>query len=446
MNDTAGEFSLIILFLELNRSIPVTALVVAGVLLLLLIILSGLLSGAEIAYFSFNNAKVNAIEGTIGDKIRWLWNRPEKLLATILIYNNLVNISIILLSAWFFSTLFHYPALWVEFFVNVVLITCIIVLFCEMLPKILANIKPVAVARFMASPLQMGMVLMFPVIMIMVKSTHFIDRRIRRKNIDISREDLSQAISYSAKIANTDAGEAKLLKGIIDFGDKEVTEAMTSRIDVVAIDADLHFSDILKLIKESGYSRYPVFREGIDNIIGVLHIKNLLPYISSDSYEHWQEKIRPVHFIPENKRINDLLKEFQMKKMHMAAVVDEFGGFSGIITLEDIIEEIVGDISDEFDEESDNTYYRKLKENQFEFEGKVLIHDFIKVLELSDDFTSMAKGDADTLAGFLLEIKGDIPQTGEQLNYQSLHFTIKEADHRRIKKIVVEINKRVNEE
>jgi putative hemolysin len=426
----------------MNPDLPVTAVIVAGIILLFLATVSALLSGSEIAFFSLNTAKVNALKGKSADVIRWLWNRPEKLLATILIYNNFVNISIIILATWLSGKVFTFDQYWLKFIVDVILITFLIVLFCELFPKILANIRPVGLARIMANPLRIGMVLIFPVILALVKSTVFIDRRLKRKNIDISREDLNEAISYSTKIASADIEEARLLKGIINFGDKEVTEIMTSRLDVVGISDEETYDGIVQMIRESGYSRYPVYRENIDNVIGVLHIKDILPWLEDPmNATPWQERIRPVHVIPENKNIKDLLKEFQRKKRHMAMVVDEFGGISGIITLEDVIEEIVGDISDEFDEESDSFFYKKMSENSWEFEGKVLINDFLKVLDITDEYGSMAKGEADTLAGFILEIKGDIPEKNDKISFKTLQFTIKDVDKRRINRIVVELKK-----
>ena len=441
MDDKVGDSIGFLIASVINQNLPATELIIAGVIMILLVALSALLSGSEIAFFSLNTAKVNNLHGRGSEVIKWLWYRPEKLLATILIYNNLVNISIILLATWITGRVFVFHHEWLKFLVDVVLITCLIVLFCELFPKILANIRPVGLAKIMAHPLRMGMVLIFPLIVMLVKSTVFIDRRIKRKNIDISREDLNQAINYSTKIAKADAEEARLLKGIINFGDKEVTEIMTSRLDVIAIDEQEQFSGIQKIITEYGYSRYPVFRENIDSIIGVLHIKDVLPFLNDETQTDWQKKIRSVHVIPENKKIKDLLKEFQNKKMHMAVVVDEFGGSTGIITLEDVIEEIVGDISDEFDEEDDTIFYRKLSDNSYEFEGKVLINDFLKVAELPDEYASMAKGEADTLAGFLLEIKGDIPEKNERVSFRSLNFTIKEVDRRRIRRIVVDIKR-----
>jgi putative hemolysin len=414
--------------------------ILAVIVLLILIVISGLISGSEIAYFSLNAAKVNSLKGKKAELVQWLWAKPEKLLATILIYNNLVNISIIILAAWLGGMLLSFDKVWMEFLVNVIIITSIIVFFCELLPKIIANLRPVAFARIMADPLRVGMFLIYPLVILLVRSTVFIDRRLKKKGVDISREDLNEAINYSAKNADSDEEETKLLKGIISFGDKEVTEIMTSRMDVVGIDQDGSFADVLTMIKESGFSRYPVYQDNIDNIVGILHIKDMLPFLDSMEEVPWQSKVRPVYVIPENKKIKDLLKEFQQKKKHMAVVVDEFGGANGIITLEDVIEEIVGDISDEFDDENDNIDYLKLGDNNFEFEGKILIHDFLKVLQLTDTYSEMAKGEADTLAGFLLEIKGDLPETNEKLIYENLTFTVKEVDQRRIIRIQTEYN------
>ncbi|HRZ43280.1 MAG TPA: gliding motility-associated protein GldE [Bacteroidales bacterium] len=418
---------------------------VAAGILILLIICSGLISASEIGFFSLNTAKANALRGKKADEIRWLWERPEKLLATILIYNNLANVSIILLATWLSGQLFEFSQPWMKFLVDVVLITSLILLLGELFPKILANIRPTGIIRFMATPLRVAMMLAYPVVLSLVKSTVFIDRRIKKKNFDISRQDLNEAINYSARLDVADQDETRLLKGIVNFGDKEVTEIMTSRMDVIALNDEDPFAEVQQTIKESGYSRYPVYHENIDNVIGILHIKDVLPLRRSDTVDtSWQSKIRQVYVIPESKNIKDLLKEFQKKKMHMAVVVDEFGGFSGIITLEDVIEEIVGEISDEFDEESDTHFYRKTGEYTYEFEGKFLINDFLKVLDLPDSYAEMAKGEADTLAGFLLELKGEFPVKGETINHKGLKFTIKEADSRRIKRIIVDSSQGIN--
>ncbi len=438
MDDLPGESIQIVLASALHQQGSATMIIVASALIILLVIISGLISGSEIAFFSLNAASVNALKGKNAEVVRWLWNKPEKLLATILIYNNLVNISIIVLAAWLSGFIFSFEHYWLKFLVDVVLITCIIVFFGELFPKIMANLRPQVFFFLTAKPLRLAMVMIYPLVLMLVKSTIFIDRRIKRKGIDISREDLNEAINYSAKIASADVEEARLLKGIINFGDKEVTEIMTSRLDVTGIEEKENFKGVLNIIRETGYSRYPVYSDNIDQVIGVLHIKDVLPFLDSDEEVKWQEKIRPVYVIPENKKIGDLLKEFQKKKMHMAVVVDEFGGANGIITLEDVIEEIVGDISDEFDEEDDTIDYRKIADNIYEFEGRVLINDFLKLLDIADKYGSMAKGEADTLAGFILEIKGDIPKKNEKISFNELHFTIRDVDHRRIKRIMIE--------
>lgn len=439
MDDQIGESIRVLLAFTVNVDLPVTTLILAVVILIVMILLSGLLSGSEIAYFSLNKAKIDSLSGGRSlEIVKWLWNRPEKLLATILIYNNLVNIAIILLATWITGKLFFFEQYWIKFLVDVVIIAAIIVLFCELLPKILANIKPVSLARLMADPLRAGMGMLYPFISLLVRSTVFFDKRVKKKNVEISREELNEAINYSGQIANADMDEVKLLKGIINFGDKEVTEIMTSRLDVVGFDENDKFIKVLDVIRKTGFSRYPVYRDNMDSVIGVLHIKDILPFIHKINDDApWQKKIRPIYVIPENKKIKDLLKEFQGKKKHIAVVVDEYGCSKGIITLEDVIEEIVGDISDEFDEDSDTQFYKQIKENLFEFEGKMLINDFLKILDLPDDYASMAKGEADTLAGFLLEMKGDMPKRAEKLDYKSLQFTIKEVDHRRIIRILV---------
>lgn len=447
MDDLTGNGDPYLLCSVLNPAGNLVPLLVAAAILILLIICSALISASEIGFFTLNTAKANALRGKKADEIRWLWERPEKLLATILIFNNLVNVSIILLATWLSGQLFVFSQAWMKFLVDVVLITSLILLLGELFPKILANIRPAGITRLMATPLRIAMMVAYPVVLSLVKSTVFIDRRIKKKNFDISRQDLNEAINFSAKLDVADQEEAKLLKGIVNFGDKEVTEIMTSRMDVITLNDADSFNEVQQTIKESGYSRYPVYHENIDNVIGILHIKDVLPLNRKETVDEevtWQSKIRQVYVIPESKNIKDLLKEFQKKKMHMAVVVDEFGGFSGIITLEDVIEEIVGEISDEFDEESDTHFYRKTGEFMYEFEGKFLINDFLKVLDLPDSYAQMAKGEADTLAGFLLELKGEFPVRGETLIHNGLKFTIKDADTRRIKRIIVDCSQPSN--
>jgi putative hemolysin len=413
--------------------------IISGFLILLtLIIASALISGSEIAFFSLNKATIDSIKGRNSTTIKWLWYRPEKLLATILISNNFVNVAIIIISTWLTNNLINFKSDWIMFLVDVVLITSILLLFGELMPKIMANIRPLDFSRRMAIPLKTLYHLFAPVCNTLVRSTTLIDKRVHRKGSNISKEDLSEAIDYSAKVSDQDEEETKLLKGIVSFGDKEVKEIMKSRMDLIALDENMDMKTVLASVQDAGFSRYPVYKDNLDSIIGILHIKDLLPYIESGQDIDWKKNLRQPYFIPENKRINDLLNEFQEKKVHLAIVVDEYGGTLGIITLEDVIEEIVGDISDEFDEDMDEKGIRVLRNGTVEIEGKLSIIDFCRFLDISENYFDDVKGDADTIAGLILEENEEFPETGNSIEILEYKFRIHEIDKRRIKKIRIE--------
>lgn len=414
-------------------------IVIGIVLLLLLIILSAMVSGSEIAFFSLNDAVIEKITGSKKHQIKWLWSKPKKLLATILITNNFVNVAIIIIAAWLTNKLFVFQYPWVEFLVDVVVITSFLILFGELMPKILANIRVVGFCKIMSKPLTVLFYLFSPISNLLIGSTKIIDRRIRSKTQDISKEDLSEAIDYSAKINEHQQGDTKLLKGIVTFGEKEVKEIMKSRMDVVAIEESMKYPEIINIINEAGFSRYPVYQESFDKIVGLFHVKDMLGFLDSDNADNWKEIIRNAYFVPENKKINELLKEFQEKKVHFAIVVDEYGGTSGIVTLEDVIEEIVGEISDEFDE-GEHDEYKKIKENVYEFEAKTNIIDFCRIVGADEEIFNRSKGDYDTIAGLILENEGRIPNVYDTIVIKNFVFKILEVDKRRIKKVRVIID------
>ncbi len=424
------------------KSFSVEALL-SLIVLVVLLLFSALISGSEIAYFSlspsqFDDPKVH--KKGVDNIVQKLLDTPNRLLATILIANNFVNVAIVILSAYIAILLFNfegYPVL--AFLIQVVVITFLILFFGEIMPKIYASQQSLTFARFMARPLRFLLRLLYPVSSVLVHSTKFIEKKKLKKGPRISRSELSEAIEITTE-EDIREDERKILQGIVKFGDIDVTEIMKSRTDVTAIDIELPFNEVYKLILEAGFSRIPVYRESIDKIEGMLYIKDLLPHMEEPSDFNWKELLRPAFFVPENKKINDLLKEFQEKKIHFAIVVDEYGGTSGIVTLEDIIEEILGEISDEFDTHEDETVFSKVDENTYLFEAKTTINDFCKILEIDDEVFDEVKGEADSLGGLILELKGEIPEQGEKITHKNFEFCIKSVDNRRIKEILIIIN------
>jgi len=369
---------------------------------------------------------------------------PEKLLATILITNNLGNISIIIISAYFTNALFDFSnAPIFGFVIQVVVITLVIVFFGEILPKIYAIRYSEKVVRFMAVPLDVCEKIFRPFNYFLIHTTSRIQGKFSRHGKNISMVDLSDALDLTQHGISE---EKKILEGIVKFGNMDVREIMTPRVDVLGISIQSKFKKLIAHIIDSGYSRIPVFSQDLDNIKGVLYIKDLLPYLGKPDSFNWQSLMRPPYYVPETKKINDLLREFQTGKIHMAVVIDEYGGTSGIITMEDILEEIVGEISDESDNEE--FFHIRIDERNFLFEGKVLLNDFFKILSLDEEIFDDVKGEAETLAGLILELKGELPRKNEIINCKNFLFTIKSVDQRRIKQIQVTINDEIkkNEE
>ena len=356
-----------------------------------------------------------------------------------MIANNFVNVGIVILSAFVSGELFDFSKfpVW-GFLIEVIVIAVILLLFGEIMPKIYATQKPVNFAFRMARPLYGLTKVFYPLSSILVRTTNIIDNRIAKKGQGISMSDLSDAIDITVD-DDAPEEETKILKGIVKFTDIEVKEIMKSRVDVTAIDKEISFTELMKIVIESGYSRIPVFEETFDNIKGILYVKDLLPHLNKKDNFDWFGLLRAAFFIPENKKINDLLHEFQEKKIHLAIVVDEYGGTSGIITLEDIIEEIVGEITDEFDSPGEEIDYSKLDDNNYIFEGKTSINDFCKIIGIDDNFFDEIKGDSDSLAGIILELQGEIPKKDTSIIYQNFDFKVLTVDKRRIKKIKITI-------
>ncbi len=411
--------------------------------ILLLLFCSAAISGSEIAFFSLSPSQLNDIRSGATKKGRLilsLLEKPKRLLATILIANNFVNVAIIIISSYIISRLFDFsvsPVL--GFIVQVLVVTAMILMFGEIMPKIVATQNPIQVASAMAAPMIVIRSLFRPLSALLVKSTNLIDKRIERKGHEITIDDLSEALDLTSGDNETPDEDKKILKGIVKFGDIAVKEIMRSRVDVTAVDDKTPFGQLLTTILDSGYSRMPVFRESFDKVTGILYIKDLLPHLSQDAGFEWQKLQRPAFFVPENKRISDLLHEFQSRKIHMAIVVDEYGGTSGLVTLEDVLEEIVGEINDEFDSDTDDIHYSRIDENTYLFEGKTLLNDFCKLLGIEDKVFAEAKGESDTLAGLMLELAGKIPGVNEPYPFDRFIFQADTVDKRRIKKVKVRI-------
>ena len=425
---------------------PLTiGVMVAAVLAVLLLIVSGLASGSEIAIFSFSPTDVSELDPekrSTDEMIQRLRQDSERTLATILIANNLVNITIIMLFNYVFSQLVVFKQTWVEFLCITVLLTFILLLFGEIIPKVFARQNSLSFCRRVANSIMFFRKLFWPLENVLLSSGFLAEKVLQPDSHVLSVDDLEQALELTDKEEIKD--DQRILRGIIRFSDETVKEVMTSRQDVVDLNIKSSFRDVLQCVVENNYSRIPVYQNNSDNIRGVLYIKDLLPHLGKPATFRWQSLIRSPYFVPETKKIDDLLREFQENKVHIAIVVDEFGGTSGIITLEDILEEIVGEINDEYDDEEKT--YTRLNKNTYIFEGKTLLSDFCRILEVSDEEFAEVEGDADTLAGLLLEIKGDFPVIHEKLEYQNYLFEIMELEERRISRVKVVIREKNDEQ
>lgn len=415
--------------------------VIAILITIVLLGLSAFASASEIAYFSLSPSDLSELseERTEQDKaINMLRDDSERTLATILITNNFVNVTIIMLCNYIFTSLVYFgeKAYWLQFLIVTVLLTFLLLLFGEIIPKVYSREEPLAFCRRSVSGILFFRRLFWVFESILLRSGFLASKVIKNDQQMLSVDELEHALELTDK--NDIKEEQKMLQGIVRFGDETVREVMTSRQDIVALNINSPFSDVLKSIVENNYSRIPVYQNNDDNIKGVLYIKDLLPHLAKPTSFKWQTLMRPPHFVPETKRLDDMMKDFKENKVHIAIVVDEFGGTSGLITLEDILEEIVGEINDEYDEE--DTSYSKLNYNTYVFDGKTLLSDVTKILEVDDDYFSEIEGDADSLAGLLLEIKGDFPTMHERIEYRNFMFEILKVDGRRISKVKITIS------
>lgn len=424
---------------DISVTAPSVSAIIALVLAGLLLGVSAFASSSEIAFFSLSPSDLSEIEEEnhpSDKKIKNLLGDSEMLLATILVTNNFVNVTIIMLCNFFFINVFTFHSQIAEFIVLTVILTFLLLLFGEIMPKLYSAQKVLQFCRLAAPGILFFQKFFYPIAIVLKRSTKLINKQVVRKSQGISVDELSHALELTDKTDFSE--ESDILEGIIRFGGETAKEVMTSRLDMVDLDIKTPYLDVLKCIVDNAYSRIPVYSESKDNIKGILYIKDLLPHINKGNTFRWQSLIRPAYFVPETKMIDDLLRDFQANRVHIAVVVDEFGGTSGIITMEDIIEEIVGEIHDEYDEEEKP--YIKLADDTWIFEAKTQLTDFFKITGLSEETFAEIVGDVDTIAGLVLEIKGDFPVRGEHLTYENYSFVVLEMDERRILKVKFTIN------
>ncbi|MEC7945503.1 MAG: gliding motility-associated protein GldE [Bacteroidota bacterium] len=409
---------------------------------LILVVLSALLSGSEVAMFSISNKQRFDLEDqnkNANKRVLTLLKEPKKLLATILIANNFINVSIVMASNFVFNNLIIEGSIsdTMNFIIQVIVITFLILLFGEVIPKVYANNYNLKFSKFMAIPLQLLKKLFYPISQILVNSTNLIDKRIEKRKESIQANELEHALNLTVdSVDNED--EKKILEGIVKFGNTDVKQIMTPRTDVISFEITTPFNELMSELKEIKYSRIPVFEDSFDKIKGILYAKDLLGKMNEKKNFKWPNLLREPKFVPENKKLDDLLKEFQEEKTHIAIVVDEYGGSSGIVSLEDVLEEIVGEITDEFDEEDIN--YKKLDELNYIFDGKTTLIDIYKLLDIDGEIFEKEKGESDTIAGFCIEQAGKILLKNEKISFDRYTITVEAADKRRIKKVKITIN------
>lgn len=417
---------------------PLTIAAILGIVLLLAV--AAMSSASEVALFSLSPTQLRDLKergGSAGLRVMDLLAKPRRLLATILVMNNFANVGITVLSTIVIDGLFELRIMpdYLVFIIQVVSVTFLILLLGEVLPKVYATSHPMQVAQWTSAPL-IGLRLFWgPLNEALIRSTSFIEKRYKKRAQTIGVDALGHALDLT-KDASTTAEEQRILRGIVKFGNIETRQVMRPRTEMTAFDKDLTFAELLDAIVGSGFSRVPVYEGTMDRIIGVLHIKDVLPHVDTPDFD-WRSLLRDPYFVPENKKLDDLLKEFQSKKVHLAVVVDEYGGTSGIITLEDVIEEIVGDITDEYDDE--DLIYSKLDDRTFVFEGRAALTDVYRVLGIDGHLFEEHKGDSGTLGGFVLELTGRIPQKGERVTLHNFTFTVESADNKRVRRVKVQM-------
>ena len=408
------------------------------IVILMLIIFSAFISGSEVAFFSLSPTDIEEIgKDRKQIEILQLLEDPNRLLATILIANNFINVAIVIFSAFLTSVAITFPDnSSLEFIFQIVIITTLLVLFGEITPKVYANNNAKKFSLMMVRSLKILKKLLSPLSYVLVSTTNFIDKRLEQRQKEVSVEEISKALDLTEKESKED--ERRILRSIVRFGNTDVKEIMRSRLDVLAIEQKTSFTKVIQKVISSGFSRIPVYKEQFDSIVGILYIKDLIPFLNENNKFDWIKLCRPAYYVPETKMINALLKEFQLKKNHIAIVVDEYGGTSGIVTLEDVLEEIVGEINDEFD--SDDNVYSKIDKNNYIFEGKISLIDFLKIVKGQNNYFDEIKGESDSLAGLVLEVEGRILKIGEICKIHPYTMLVESADSKKIKRLKVTIN------
>lgn len=426
----------------LSQISPPTAsyLIINGLLFILLLVCSALVSGSEVAFFSLSNEDLDQIEeenSNRSKKILQLVESPKALLSTILILNNLINIGIVTLTTFVSWSIFGMNNTGIiVILVQTIGVTFAIVFFGEIVPKVYANKAKIEFSRVMAPTISFFSTILRPISAFLMAFSNILEKRIEKRGYSLSVNELNQALELTTE--DTPSEEKEILRGIVNFGTLTVKQVMQSRMDITAVDMDMDFHELMDKINKSGYSRIPVYNETIDNIQGILYIKDLLPFIENDEDFQWDQLIRKSFFVPENKKVDTLLKDFQQKRVHMAIVVDEYGGTSGLVTLEDLIEEIIGEINDEFDDHED-IFFQEIDPSTFIFEGKVSLNDFCKKLDLDSQVFEEVKGESESLGGLLLELNSKLPKNGTKIKFDQFTFTVLAVDAKKIKKVKVHV-------
>lgn len=421
----------------LQENIDILNVVILGIISLVLLMLSAMASGSEVAFFSLKRADIADLESRSDASSRRvidLLDNPDRLLATILVTNNMVNICLVIVTTQIIDALFIFTGIW-DFIFKTIVVTFLLLLFGEIMPKVFTQGNPVRMARFFSLPLKVFRWLVYPLAFILVRTSRHVSR-LATKNAEISIEELADAVDLTETGSEE---EQKMLSGIVNFGQTEVVEIMHSRVDITGLEFEADYNEVRHTIVETGYSRIPVYGDDLDDVRGVLYVKDLLPYLSEGNDFEWQKLLRKPYFVPEHMMIDDLLKKFQKKKIHIAIVVDEYGATQGLVSLEDILEEVVGEITDESDEE-ENELYEKIGERTWIFDAKIHIGEFLRAIDFEEDAFADVEGHAETLAGLMMELKRDLPRRGDELQSHGVKFFIATMDGRRVDKIKVEVD------
>ena len=421
----------------IQENIDILNVAILGIIALVLLVMSAMASGSEVAFFSLKRADIADLEGrndATSRRVIDLLDNPDRLLATILVTNNMVNICLVIVTTQIIDALFIFSGVW-DFIFKTIVVTFLLLLFGEIMPKVFTQRNAVRMARFFSLPLKVFRWLVYPLAFILVRTSRRVSR-LATKNAEISIEELADAVD----LAETGSEEEqKMLSGIVSFGQTEVVEIMHSRVDITGLEFEADYNEVRRTIVETGYSRIPVYGDDLDDVRGVLYVKDLLPYLAEGDDFEWQKLLRKPYFVPEHMMIDDLLKKFQKKKIHIAIVVDEYGATQGLVSLEDILEEVVGEITDESDEE-ENELYEKVGERTWIFDAKIHIGEFLRAIDFEEDSFADVEGHAETLAGLMMELKRDLPRRGDELQSHGVKFFIATMDGRRVDKIKVEVD------